>query len=103
MKYIVPEGCTDLSLGGANVEIVDGVIEVEGHHTFLVENGFTPIHESPTNSDGGETLPTIEELKKEADELGIQYAKNIGDKALFAKIQEFKAKQGQTNSDGGEA
>lgn len=103
MFYKVPEGCNDLSLGGENIEIVDGVINVEGHHLFLIENGFIPTHETPTTQNGGETLPSIEELKKEADLLGIQYAKNIGDKALFTKIQEFKANQTPTTQNGGEA
>ncbi len=35
---------------------------------------------------------TLEELKAEADELGIKYAKNIGMKSLKKKIDEAKAK-----------
>lgn len=35
--------------------------------------------------------PELEALKKEADELGIQYAKNIGIAALTKKIEDKKA------------
>lgn len=35
--------------------------------------------------------PTLEELKKEADELGIEYAPNIGAKTLQEKINAYKA------------
>lgn len=35
--------------------------------------------------------PTLEELKKEADELEIEYAPNIGAKTLQEKINAYKA------------
>lgn len=35
---------------------------------------------------------SLDELKAEADSLGIKYAKNIGAKKLQQKIDEFKAK-----------
>lgn len=38
----------------------------------------------------GEVDNSIEALKKEADKLGIKYAKNIGREKLLAKINDFK-------------
>lgn len=38
-------------------------------------------------------MSKIEELKQEASELGIKYAKNIGEDALQSKIEDFKASQ----------
>ncbi len=42
----------------------------------------------------GDTKP-LEELKKEADALGIEYAKNIGKTALQAKIDAKKAENAE--------
>lgn len=106
MKYKIPEGCNDLVIAGSTVEIIDGVVEVDYHHNFLIENGFTPIFEetiTTSNEDatttGGEELPNIEDVKKEADDLGITYAQNIGVKKLLEKIAEFKL----ATTTGGEA
>ncbi len=41
---------------------------------------------------------TIEELKQEADELGITYSPNIGVAKLAAKIEEWYAKESAENS-----
>ena len=97
MKYKIPEACNDLVIAGSTVEIIDGIVEVDCHHNFLVENGFTPIYEEVVTASneeaattGGEILPSIEDVKKEADDLGITYAKNIGVEKLLEKIAEFK-------------
>lgn len=82
MFYKVPNGCNDLSLGGVNVAIIDGIINVEGHHLFLIENGFTEIDKPIVNN------LSLEEAKAKADELGIQYAPNIGLPKLLEKISE---------------
>lgn len=44
-KYRVPDGCSSLSLAGESIEIKDGVIEVSGHHDFLLANGFEQVVE----------------------------------------------------------
>jgi hypothetical protein len=38
---------------------------------------------------------TLDKLKQEADQLGIEYAKNIGAEKLSAKIEEFYAKESE--------
>ena len=47
------------------------------------------IQELKNDSNNDETL-TIEELRAKADELGIEYAQNIGAKKLAAKIAEVE-------------
>ena len=53
----------------------------------LIDFGVAELVNSKDRED--ETL-TIEELKAKADELGIEYAQNIGAKKLATKIAEFE-------------
>lgn len=45
MKLKAPESCKSLSLEGKNIEIIDGIVEVSTHISFLLENGFTEVTE----------------------------------------------------------
>lgn len=51
-------------------------------------------NEQLKNKDNDE-LPDREVLKKQADELGIEYAKNISTKALYEKVKEAQFSQNE--------
>ena len=83
MKYKAFEGCSSLSLDGQNIEIIEGIVDVEGHQQFLLCHGFTPVVE--------ETQPSeLDLLKAEADALGVKYPHNIGIAKLAALVAEAK-------------
>ena len=45
-----------------------------------------------------EEISKLDELKQEADALGIKYVKNIGEEKLQAKIDEFYEKESEANT-----
>lgn len=87
MKFKVPESCTSLSLGGTDIDIVDGCIDTDIQTSFLLENGFTPIYETTPTVTAETEIVSVDDLKKQADELGIEYASNISAKTLLARIE----------------
>lgn len=83
-------------LGSVNYKVVDAYAE-EGQSSELdtaLENGWAlspeeALDNAPQSSDGGDSaLPTLEELKQKADELGINYTWNTKAETLLEKINE---------------
>ena len=70
-------------LSAEDVKIIGNDLEY-----FIELGAITEVGTKKENKDT-ETLP-IEELKAKADELGIEYAQNIGAKKLAAKIAEVE-------------